>query len=58
MLTLAQMLRIAVESGGALSGLGEPATPPTANAVFVVIGKRIDSLALSRHAFSGGSLTW
>lgn len=45
-----------VESGEALGGLGEPATPPIAaavtNAVYILTGQRVRELPIKNHDFS------
>lgn len=48
-----------VESGEALGGLGEPATPPitaaVTNALYVLTGQRVRQLPLKNHDFSQGT---
>jgi len=45
-----------VESGEALGGLGEPATPPIAaavtNALYILTGQRVRELPIRKHDFS------
>ena len=45
-----------VESGAALGGLGEPATPPIAaavtNAIYILTGQRVRELPIKNHDFS------
>ncbi len=48
-----------VESGEALGGLGEPATPPIAaavtNAIYILTGERVRELPIKNHVFSGSA---
>ncbi|MEQ8408367.1 MAG: molybdopterin cofactor-binding domain-containing protein [Gammaproteobacteria bacterium] len=48
-----------VESGEALGGLGEPATPPIAaavtNAIYILTGERVRELPIKNHQFSGNA---
>ena len=48
-----------VESGEALGGLGEPATPPIAaavtNAIYILTGERVRELPIKNHRFSGNA---
>lgn len=48
-----------VESGEALGGLGEPATPPIAaavtNAIYILTGQRVRELPIRNHDFSRGA---
>jgi isoquinoline 1-oxidoreductase subunit beta len=48
-----------VESGEALGGLGEPATPPIAaavtNAIYILTGQRVRDLPIMNHDFSVGN---
>ena len=45
-----------VESGEALGGLGEPATPPIAaavtNAIYILTGQRVRELPIKNHDFA------
>ena len=44
-----------IESGAALGGLGEPATPPIAaaitNAIYILTGQRVRNLPIKNHDF-------
>ena len=48
-----------IESGEALGGLGEPATPPIAaavtNALYILTGQRVRNLPIKNHDFSENS---
>ena len=48
-----------IESGAALGGLGEPATPPIAaavtNAIYILTGQRVRNLPIKNHDFSENS---
>ena len=48
-----------IESGEALGGLGEPATPPIAaavtNAIYILTGQRVRNLPIKNHDFSENS---
>ena len=47
---------LTIESGAALGGLGEPATPPVAaavaNAVYILTGQRVRELPLKNYRFT------
>ena len=47
---------VTIESGAALGGLGEPATPPVgaavANAVYILTGQRVRELPLKNYRFT------
>ena len=51
-----QQLKLKVESGEELGGLGEPSTPPLAaavsNGLYILTGQRVRSLPLKNHDFS------
>jgi len=51
---------VTVESGAALGGLGEPATPPiaaaVANAVYILTGQRVRELPLKNYRFTAAPI--